>query len=102
MTYPSLEYSKIVTITGLDTVEESTESIISTMKAFGIESDNTMSIIDRFNEVGNNFSITSAGIGEALQRSASALYEAGNSIDESIGLVTAAMKNWLFIQKCMK
>ena len=74
---------------GLDTVEESTESIISTMKAFGIESDNTMSIIDRFNEVGNNFSITSAGIGEALQRSASALYEAGNSIDESIALVTA-------------
>ena len=38
----------------------------------------------------NNFAITSAGIGEALQRSASALYEAGNTIDESIGLVTAA------------
>ena len=75
---------------GLDTVEESTESIISTMKAFGIESDDTMGIIDRFNEVGNNFAITSAGIGEALQRSASALYEAGNTIDESIGLVTAA------------
>lgn len=74
---------------GLDSVEESTESIISTMKAFGIESDNTMSIIDKFNEVGNNFSITSAGIGEALQRSASALYEAGNTIDESIALVTA-------------
>lgn len=75
---------------GLDTVEESTESIISTMKAFGIESSDTMGIIDRFNEVGNNFAITSAGIGEALQRSASALYEAGNTIDESIGLVTAA------------
>lgn len=75
---------------GLDTVEASTDSIISTMKAFGIESDNTMSIIDRFNEVGNNFAITSAGIGDALQRSASALFEAGNSIDESIALVTAA------------
>lgn len=37
---------------GLDTVEESTESIISTMKAFGIESDNTMMIVDKFNEVG--------------------------------------------------
>ena len=37
---------------GLDTVEESTESIISTMKAFGIESSNTMGIIDVFNEVG--------------------------------------------------
>lgn len=75
---------------GLDTVEESTESIISTMKAFGIESSDTMGIIDRFNEVGNNFAISSAGIGEAMQRSASALYEAGNTIDESIGLITAA------------
>ena len=75
---------------GLDTVEEATQSIISTMKAFGIESSDTMGIIDRFNEVGNNFSITSAGIGEALQRSASALQSAGNTIDESIALVTAA------------
>ena len=38
----------------------------------------------------NNFAITSAGIGDALQRSASALYEAGNTIDESVALVTAA------------
>lgn len=37
---------------GLDTVEESTESIISTMKAYGIEAGDTMGIIDRFNEVG--------------------------------------------------
>ena len=75
---------------GLDTVEESTESIISTMKAFGIESSDTMSIIDKFNAVGNSFAITSAGIGEALQRSASALYAAGNTLDESVALVTAA------------
>ena len=38
----------------------------------------------------NNFAITSAGIGEALQRSASALYAAGNTLDESVALVTAA------------
>lgn len=75
---------------GLDTVEESTDSIISTMKAYGIASNDTMGIIDRFNAVGNNFAITSAGIGEAMQRSASALYEGGNSIDETIGLITAA------------
>ena len=100
---------------GLDTVDEATDSIISTMKAFGIESDDTMGIIDRFNEVGNNFAITSAGIGEALQRSASALYEGGNTIDEAIGLVTGAnsviqnpeqvgtalkTKFCLYVQKC--
>lgn len=38
----------------------------------------------------NNFAITSAGIGEAMQRSASALYAGGNTIDESIALITAA------------
>ena len=37
---------------GLDSVEESSESIISTMMAFGIEANDTMSIIDRFNAVG--------------------------------------------------
>lgn len=38
----------------------------------------------------NNFAISSTGIGEALTRSASALYAAGNTIDESIALITGA------------
>ena len=38
----------------------------------------------------NNFAISSSGIGQALLRSASAMAEAGNTIDESIGLITAA------------
>ena len=75
---------------GIDDISTATESIISTMKAFGMESDSTMSIVDRFNEVANNFAISSVGIGDAMTRSASALNEAGNSIDESIGLITAA------------
>lgn len=75
---------------GIDDVATASESIISTMKAFGIEAENAMGIVDRFNEVGNNFAISSTGIGEALQRSASALYEAGNTIDESVALITGA------------
>ena len=75
---------------GIDDVAMASESIISTMKAFGIEANNAMGIVDRFNEVGNNFAISSTGIGEAMQRSASALYESGNTIDESIALITAA------------
>ena len=38
----------------------------------------------------NRFAITSQGIGEALRLSASALSEGGNTLDESIGLITAA------------
>lgn len=74
----------------LENINEATESLISTMKAFGIEANDAMSIVDMFNEVGNNFAISSSGIGEALMRSASALATAGNSIEESIGLIVAA------------
>ena len=75
---------------GINDIATASESIISTMKAFGIEADSAMGIVDRFNEIGNNFAISSTGIGEAMQRSASALYAAGNTIDESIALITGA------------
>lgn len=71
-------------------VETGSQSIISTLKAFGIEANNTMSIVDKFNEVGNNFAITTKGIGDALQVSASAMAAAGNTLDETIALTTAA------------
>lgn len=70
--------------------EDAADSIISTMKGFGLEATESMAIVDKFNEVGNRFAITSQGIGEALRLSASALNEGGNSLDESIALITAA------------
>jgi len=75
---------------GLNSIDDATESIVSTMKAFNVEADATMTIADKFNEVGNSYAITSAGIGEALKRSASSLAAAGNTLDESIALVTGA------------
>lgn len=75
---------------GIDDITTASESIISTMQAFGIEATNVMSIVDKFNEVGNNFAISSAGIGEAMQRSAAAMASANNTIEETIALITAA------------
>lgn len=72
---------------GISDISESTESLISTMKAFDVEAENAMSIVDAFNKVGNEFAISSSGIGEALQRSAAALAAGGNTLEESIGLV---------------
>lgn len=70
--------------------EDAADSIISTLKGFGLEASESMAIVDKFNEVGNRFAITSQGIGEALRLSASALNEGKNSLDESIALITAA------------
>ena len=75
---------------GIEDITQASESIISTMQAFGIEASHVMTIVDKFNEVGNNFAISSTGIGEALLNSASALHAAGNTLDESIALITAA------------
>ena len=72
------------------TEEEAAEDLVSTMKAFNIEAKDSISIVDKFNEVGNNFAISSGGIGEALKRSASALASANNDISESIALITTA------------
>lgn len=74
----------------IESTADAADSIISTMKGFGLEASEAMAIVDKFNEVGNRFAITSQGIGEALRLSASALSEGGNSLDESIAMITAA------------
>ena len=92
------EVANIYAVVGdeVEGVEGATESLISTMAAYKNEmnglsnTDFAMGIIDKYNEIGNKFSITSGGIGEALERSASSLNAANNSMDESIALITAA------------
>jgi hypothetical protein len=79
--------------------EDAANSIISTLKGFGLEASETMRIVDRFNEVGNKFAITSQGLGEALRLSASALNEGGNTLDESIGIITAANEVVIFMPR---
>lgn len=83
-----------------ENVSDATTSLIASMKAYGIEAENVMSIVDKLNAVGNTTSTTSAGLGDSLLRSASALATAGNSIDESLGLIVAAKLYWLYVQKC--
>lgn len=74
---------------GID-MSTANESLISTLQGFKMTADEAIHVIDAFNEVANTEAINSAGIGEALQRSASSMYAAGNTLEETIGLVTAA------------
>ena len=75
---------------GIEDISEASESIIATMQAFGISASDAMSIVDKFNEVGNHYAISSEGVGEALLRSAAAMKSANNTLDETIALATAA------------
>lgn len=86
------EVANIYNVVGdeIEDIDAATQSIISTMTAFNIKTEDAIRIVDKFNAVGNNFAISSGGIGEALQRSASALAAANNTLDQSIALITAA------------
>ena len=92
------EVANIYAVVGddIESVEDATQSLISTLTAFKNEanglsdSEFALSIVDKMNEVSNNFAISSGGIGDALQRSASSMMAANNSLDETIALITAA------------
>ena len=73
----------------MESVETGTNTLISTMKAFNIESDNAVSIVDKLNEVSNKYAVTSGNLGEGLGNSAASMGIAGNTIDETIALLTA-------------
>lgn len=83
---------------GID-IEAANNSLTSTLQGFELEAKDAMNIVDQFNEVANNFPIDTAGIGEALQRSAASFNAANTSLSESIALITATMKNWLVVWK---
>ena len=92
------EVANIYAVVGdeIEGIDGATENLISTLAAFKDEmngmsnTDFAMSIIDSLNEIGNNYAISSGGLGEALKRSASSLAAANNSLHESAALITAA------------
>ena len=77
----------LMNVSEFQSIDEATKSLIAMSAAYDDLS--KTQIIDKLNEVGNNFSISTSGAAEALQASASALKTAGNDMDEALALVTA-------------
>ena len=73
---------------GID-IDTANESLVSTIQGFQLQAEDAMGVIDAFNEVSNNYAISSAGIGEALKRSAAAFNAANTDLNQSIALITA-------------
>lgn len=68
---------------------DSASFINSQMKAFGFTADEVIHVLDGVNEVANNFAVSSGDISTALPKVASTMALAGNSFEETIGLLTA-------------
>lgn len=68
---------------------DSASFIISQMVAFGIEAENASSIVDSVNETANRFSVSSGDLAKSLGIVASSSAAMGNSMEETLGLLTA-------------
>lgn len=77
-------YSKVGEVDNKTAVQD----LVSTMKAFNIEADEGITIVDALNKLGNEFSTDAGSLGEGLKRSASAMSVAGNDFAETLALLT--------------
>ena len=83
------ETTMYANISGVN-VNEATTNITGILKAYNIGADGLEQVLDQMIWVGNNFAISQAEIGEAMNNAASALASNGNTLQEAIGIVTAA------------
>lgn len=84
----SAEVSNILkNVSEFESIDDATESLVAMSAAY--DELDKIEIVDKLNNIGNNYAIATDGLATALQASASALRTAGNDIDESIALVTA-------------
>lgn len=75
---------------GVDNVGKASDIIVASMKAFGIEANNVMEIVDSFNEVGNRTAISAEDIGVIMQKAGASLKFAGSDIHEAVALAVGS------------
>jgi len=75
---------------------DAADFVIAQMKAFKLETgsatetlENAYHVIDSVNEVSNNFAVSSADIATNLGKASAVMANAGNSLEQMIGLMTA-------------
>lgn len=77
----------LLNVSEFDDISSATDSLVAMSQAY--QDLDKMEIIDKLNNVGNKFSISTNELAESLQRSAATLKVAGNDINEAIALTVA-------------
>lgn len=74
----------------INSIDDATNTLISSMKAFKIDTTDVEKISDAMTYIGNTQPITAGAIGDMLQRSAASMAAANTSFEQTIALGTAA------------
>ena len=68
---------------------ESISTLYTTMKAFNLETENAISLVDRLCALSKEYALSPSGFATGFSLAASALADAGHSLDESLAIYTA-------------
>lgn len=70
--------------------EQALSNLVTALKAYRLEASDTMGIVDKLDKLNNKFAVSASGLGQGLERSASAMAMTGNSLDQTLALLTGA------------
>ncbi|MGL6175129.1 MAG: phage tail tape measure protein [Cellulosilyticaceae bacterium] len=74
---------------GVESMDEATAVLISTMKGFNISANDSIEILDKINNTSNNTAVGFAQLADGIKRSSAIMNQSGTSIDETIAMLTA-------------
>lgn len=78
----------LLNVSEFDNISDATDSLVAMSQAY--KDLDKLTIVDKLNEVGNNYSISTDELAQGLQKSAATLSLMGNTIDEAAALITTA------------
>lgn len=70
--------------------DQALSNLVTALKAFRLEAGQTMDVVDKLDKLNNEYAVSAAGLGDGLERTASAMAMTGNSLDEALALLTGA------------
>lgn len=77
----------LLNVSEFESIDQATQALVSASQAYNeLEK---IDIVDKLNNIGNNFSVSTDQLAQGLQNSAAVLKTAGNDIDQALALLTA-------------
>ena len=73
---------------GINQTSDAAGTLISVLKGFNLSESDIMSVVDKMNSVSNQSPVGFDNLADGLERVSGTMSQAGNSIDETIGLLT--------------
>lgn len=77
----------LLNVSEFDNISDATTALVSASQAY--QNISKMGIVDKLNNIGNNFSISTDQLASGLQNAGAVLSTQGNDIDEALALLTA-------------